>query len=360
MIPQTDVLRQANTVYSKEAASWQKALADIIRDPVELMTLLELNTRQAPASLAASNDFALKVPRAFVNRIEKDRWDDPLLLQVLPQPQELDHQPGFIEDPLEEIADNPVPGLIHKYQGRVLLVVSGGCAINCRYCFRRHFPYQDNNPSSTEWQQTLNYIEADSSIREVILSGGDPLAASNRSLNRLVSAIAEIEHVHTLRIHSRMPIVIPERIDQGCIDWMSNTRLNTVMVVHCNHANEIDSSVAGAMSKLQSAGITLLNQSVLLAGVNDKVSALVDLSEKLFSIGVLPYYLHLLDKVQGAAHFNVTEHQAQSLMADLLSRLPGYLVPRLVSEQPGALSKVPVKPLVRNSPQPEDAESRKQ
>ena len=350
MIPQTEAIRQvdaknANADTCTETQIWQRALANVVKTPQELYTLLELSTDQLPAALAASQDFALRVPRAFVQRMQKNNWDDPLLKQVLPLGRELEFEPGFSSDPLAEADHNPTPGLIHKYQGRVLLIVSGGCAINCRYCFRRHFAYQDNNPSRQQWQKTLDYVRQDDSIHEVILSGGDPLVASDALLSELVQHIAAIDHVKTLRIHTRLPIVIPQRITQQCIEWMQQPRLQTVMVVHCNHANEIDAEVEQALAKLKSAGITLLNQSVLLHGVNNTSSALSQLSQRLFSCGVLPYYLHLLDPVTGAAHFHVEEQHGQTLIQSLQANLPGYLVPKFVKEEPGEPSKTAISSL---------------
>lgn len=343
MIPQTEAIRQAEPTDSDEV-SWQQALANVIRDPEELFDLLELDRSKLPDALRACVDFPLQVPRTFVDRMVKGDWSDPLLQQILPLGQELDIHPGFSNDPLLETSDNPVPGLIHKYQGRVLLIVSGGCAINCRYCFRRHFPYQQNNPSQREWQQALDYIGQDSSIKEVILSGGDPLAANDNMLRDLTTRIADIPHVEILRVHSRMPVVIPQRITSAGMNWLTSTRLTPVMVIHSNHANEIDDNVIKALQALKHAGVTLLNQSVLLAGVNDKPDALLALSKRLFAAGVLPYYLHLLDRVNGAAHFEVTEKCAQALVATLRNQLPGYLVPKLVREQHGEHSKMPISP----------------
>ena len=325
-----------------QSQNWQQALADVIRDPIELFELLKLDKTQLPAALRANQDFALRVPRAFVNRMAKGDWNDPLLQQILPTGQELDHQPGFSSDPLDEANSNPAPGLIHKYHGRVLLIVSGGCAINCRYCFRRHFPYNENNPSRRQWAETLQYIANDSSIHEVIFSGGDPLAASDTLLAELVQQIEQIPHVKTLRVHSRLPVVIPQRITDECLRWLSRSRLQSVMVIHSNHANEIDDEVGQTLLRLRDSGVTLLNQSVLLRGINDDVQSLEALSHQLFRYGVLPYYLHLLDRVNGAAHFEVNEAQATQLLQQLLTKLPGYLVPKLVREQAGERSKTPI------------------
>lgn len=344
MIPRTEPAcqDQAPQIPQQQAESWQQALASVIRDPAELFQLLDLDMDQLPAAIQASLDFPLRVPRGFIRRMAKGDWDDPLLKQVLPSAAELDYNPGYCSDPLQEASSNPLPGLIHKYHGRVLMVISGGCAVNCRYCFRRHFPYSDNNPSGQQWQDTLRYIADDTSISEVIFSGGDPLAASDSRLADLTRQIANIPHVTTLRVHSRLPIVIPQRITTGCLDWLTGSRLRPVLVLHCNHANEINHEVAQALLILRKAGVTLLNQAVLLAGVNDSLQAQVNLSQRLFEQGVLPYYLHVLDKVQGAAHFDIEQSKAQELMKGLLASLPGYLVPKLVREEPAAASKVPI------------------
>jgi len=233
-----------------------------------------------------------------------------------------------------------VPGVLHKYHGRVLLMATGACAVHCRYCFRRHFPYAEANPVVDRWRQALDYIAGDDSIAEVILSGGDPLSMSDRRLADLTRRLDAIPHLRRLRLHTRLPIVLPERVNDELLDWLGATRLKTAVVVHANHANEIDSSVIAALSRLKASGAELLNQSVLLRGVNDSTEALMALSEKLFEAGVLPYYLHLLDKVQGAAHFEVEETAARCLMAELSRQVPGYLVPRLVREIPGAPGKV--------------------
>lgn len=339
MIPRTELIWQNK---SPQNENWQQALKNLIREPEQLLELLELDAKDMPAHLAACLDFPLRVPKDFVSKMRKGDWHDPLLLQVLPQGRELSPQAGYINDPLQENQSNPQPGLIQKYHGRVLLVVSAGCAINCRYCFRRHFPYQDNNPSRQEWQATLQTIANDPSIHEVILSGGDPLIASDKQLKELIDQIAAIPHIKTLRIHSRLPLVIPQRISQPFIEAFTQNRLNHVFVIHCNHANELDEATKNAFQRLKSAGVTLLNQSVLLAGINDNADDLQALSEQLFTQGVLPYYLHMLDKVQGAAHFEVAENTAQQLINSLLTQLPGYLVPKLVREVANELSKVPI------------------
>jgi len=262
---------------------------------------------------------------------------------VLANAAELSSPPGYGADPTGEIGGNiRRAGIIHKYRGRVLLVVSGGCAVNCRYCFRRHFPYADNRNSRAQWQAALEYVASDPSIREVILSGGDPLVADDDYLDELCGRIAAIPHVRRLRVHSRLPIVLPDRVGDGLLRALGRETLQTVMVVHSNHANEIDADVGRALALCREYRVSLLNQSVLLAGVNDSVQALADLSERLFAHGVLPYYLHLLDRVRGAAHFDLPESRAVELHREISARLPGYLVPRLVREEAGAAAKTQV------------------
>ncbi|MGQ9425732.1 EF-P beta-lysylation protein EpmB [Gilvimarinus sp. F26214L] len=333
------------TVLTWQGQTWQEQMTDLIRDPQELCHILELDFdrfRDRHLQAAAQKSFPLRVPRAFAARMRKGDPQDPLLLQVLPQGREVLEQAGFSADPVAEKDAGPAPGIIQKYRGRVLLLVSSACAIHCRYCFRRHFPYQDHRQSRGEWDAALEAIAADSSIREVIFSGGDPLSAPDRQLQWFASRIADIPHVDTLRIHTRLPVVIPERVDKACLEWLDQDRLNVVMVLHSNHAREIDGTVAEAIGKMRHLGITLLNQAVLLRGINDSVEDLADLSEKLFSHGVLPYYLHLLDKVEGAEHFDMPESRAIALHQALRDRLPGYLVPRLAREVPGAGAKVVV------------------
>lgn len=323
-----------------QISSWQSALADVITDPAELFATLKLDPTLLEQAYKANQLFSLRVPRSFVARMKPGDFSDPLLQQVLPVAAELQQIAGFSIDPLNEQAANVLPGLLHKFNGRVLLVVSGGCAVHCRYCFRRHFPYEANNPGSKGWQPALDYISNDPTITEVIYSGGDPLLLKDNQLAELTEKIAAIPHVQRLRIHTRLPIVIPERVTSELIALLVATRLQAVVVVHCNHANEVDDDVDVAMAKLREHNITLLNQAVLLKGINDSVEALVDLSEALFRAGVLPYYLHLLDKVQGAAHFDVPQSQARKLLEQVSHRLPGYLVPRLAREEAGMPAKV--------------------
>jgi EF-P beta-lysylation protein EpmB len=319
---------------------WQSQLRDVITSADELLALLDLTPENIACSHEASKDFPLKVPHAFARRMCPGDPRDPLLLQVIASPQELDTTPGYSTDPLAEQGQaNPRRGIIHKYHGRALLLATGACAVHCRYCFRRHFPYAENRNSRFEWRDTLSYIAADPDISELILSGGDPLVLTDEHLKELVTEIATIPSVKRLRIHSRLPIVIPDRITLELLRLFGETHLEVILVIHANHGNEIDGAVKDAMQALKSAGVTLLNQSVLLRNINDNTDALVALSEKLFDAGVLPYYLHLLDPVQGAAHFDVPEDYAKELLREASARLSGYLVPRLVREVPEALSK---------------------
>jgi len=323
-----------------ETKDWQGILSDSITDIDDLFNLLEIDNSLNIYDKKATSQFSFRVPRGFIERMEKGNPHDPLLLQVLPQSRELENYPGFTKNPLQEDQYNPIPGLLHKYHGRVLLTVAGSCAINCRYCFRRHFPYVDNNPSQSGWDKAMEYIKNDTSITEVILSGGDPLIANDNYLEMLIDKIAAIPHVKTLRVHTRLPIVIPERITQKFIHLLTKTHLKPVMVLHVNHANELDQNVQHSMFHLRNAGVILLNQSALLKDINDSIESLIALSNALFDIGILPYYLNLLDKVEGAGHFDVSETDAKVLLQGMLENLPGYLVPKLVKDIPGKKNKI--------------------
>lgn len=321
-------------------ARWQRELAAAIRTPEALCAALDLDPAIAAAARAASGSFPLLVPRGFLARMQKGDPRDPLLLQVLPQSREQETVAGFSADPLDEAAAVAAPGLVHKYAGRALLLLTGGCAINCRYCFRREFPYAESGATSAGTEAGLAAIAADPSLHEVILSGGDPLLVADDRLQGIVERLAMISHVRRLRIHSRLPIVLPERVTDDLVNLLAASRLTTTVVVHANHAHELDATVAEALGRLRQAGAILLNQAVLLAGVNDSVAALTALSERLLDFGVVPYYLHLLDRVRGTAHFEVDEETARRLHEALRGRLPGYAVPRLAREVPGAPAKL--------------------
>lgn len=345
MIPRTASSCQSNDQQASQvdcpSSAWQKALANAIREPLELLDYLELPRSLLEPGVAASQSFSLRVPREYCQRIEKGNPEDPLLLQVLPAAAELIESSQYSRDPVGDLAAIEVPGLLHKYRGRALLITTPACAVHCRYCFRRHFPYQENRVEQN-WQQAMEYIGADENINEVILSGGDPLSMTESRLSALTEQLRQIPHIKTLRIHTRLPIVLPERINAEFLSWLNSLPWKVVIVLHCNHANEIDESVKLAIAKLQQPNITLLNQSVLLARVNDNADILTRLSQSLFECGVLPYYLHMLDKVQGAQHFHVSTQSATKLLEQVRDRLPGYLVPKLVIEEAGELSKTPV------------------
>jgi EF-P beta-lysylation protein EpmB len=327
--------------------TWQRELSRAITKPEELLAELQLDPALLRGARAGSEAFALRVTRSFLARMRRGDATDPLLRQVLPLDAELHDTADYVSDPLQEREYTLASNLLKKYSGRALLITTQACAIHCRYCFRREFPYaeQQEETGAARWSAALTAIAADNSIEEVILSGGDPLSLSDARLQSLTDAIQSIDHVRRLRIHTRQPIVLPSRVDDGLIAWLRGLRLPTVMVVHSNHANEIDNDVRAALARLRGAGLTLLNQSVLLRGVNDDADTLADLSRTLFDAGVTPYYLHLPDRVRGTAHFDLPEAEAQRLVAALTGRLSGYLVPRLVREVPGAASKIPSAPL---------------
>ncbi len=321
---------------------WQQALREAVRDPRELLDLLGLDRLAPRLSDEAMVQFPLRVPRGFVARMRRGDPRDPLLRQVLPLDDEMRPMPGFGLDAVGDGAAKTAPGVIQKYRGRALLVATGSCAIHCRYCFRRHFPYAEETAARDGWREAVDLIRQDASIEEVLLSGGDPLSLSNGKLAELTGALADIPHLRRLRIHSRLPIVVPERVDDGLMGWLSTLPWPVTLVVHANHANEFDGTVDAALGRLRAAGVHLLNQAVLLRGVNDSVDALAALSERGFAAGVLPYYLHQLDRVAGVAHFEVDDAHARALHAGVAARLSGYLVPRLVREIPGDTGKRPL------------------
>ncbi len=322
--------------------SWQSELENIITSPQQLFKLLELDECLIPQLIGAHEQFQLRVTAPYLKRIKKGCIEDPLLKQILPSGLEIEKVDGFVSDPLQEDQSNPCKGLLHKYKSRVLFIVATQCAINCRYCFRRHFPYTENNASRSEWRESIEYIEDDKNVNEVIFSGGDPLVVGDRQLSWLMRELETVSHLKRLRIHTRLPIVLPNRICDELLSWLANSRLKPIVVIHCNHPQEIDEAVKGALERLRCAGVTVLNQAVLLKGINDSARTLVELSEKLFEAGVMPYYLYMLDAVAGAAHFDIDETMALRLHRQLHAELPGYLVPKLMREIPGEDSKTPV------------------
>ena len=318
---------------------WQALLTTSFSRPAELLAYLQLPPDLPSLKLAQIRDFPLKVPRGFAARMEKGNPEDPLFKQIWPSPDEEVESPEYAVDAVGDLKKLKAGGLIHKYHGRALVITTGACAINCRYCFRRHFPYGETRASRNHWKSLLEELRADPTIEEVILSGGDPLSLADDKLAELAEGLDDIPHLKRLRLHTRQPIVLPERVDDELLEWLTGTRLQTVMVLHVNHANELDADVALAMARLKLAGVPLLNQSVLLKGINDTLDAQKALSERLFEFGVLPYYLHQLDRVQGAAHYEVDDAEGKALLRQLTGHLPGYLVPRLVREVAGRPSK---------------------
>lgn len=330
MIPQTDLGWQEE--------SWQSAIKNTVTDPLELCQLLDLKPDQLNLSPEAATQFPLKVPRSFVARMRSGDPKDPLLLQVLNQQPEMIEVPGFVPDPLEEELANPLSGLIHKYKNRALLTVSGACAVHCRYCFRRHFDYENNNPGTEGWLPVLRYLQEHPEIDEIIFSGGDPLSAPDRLLSKLVQQLSKIKSLEYLRVHTRFPVVIPQRITDECLEWLTLFH-NPILVLHINHANEINTKFGEACQKLTNAGVRLFNQSVLLRDVNDNLEAQLGLNRSCFNLGIKPYYLHLLDPVSGAAHFDVPEERALALYEQMRASLSGYMLPILAREKPGDIGK---------------------
>jgi L-lysine 2,3-aminomutase len=321
-------------------APWQAELRDAIRDPRELCEALDLPVKLALRAAAAPGEFACLVPRSYLTRLERGNPSDPLLLQVLPTAAEAALVEGFSTDPVGETAATLTPGLLQKYPGRALLIVTSACPVHCRYCFRRHFPYGDHAHRDAVWGPALAALRDDQSLEEVILSGGDPLMASDRLLAKLVDKLAAIPHLTRLRVHTRMPVMIPSRVTDELIEWLTGSRLTPILVLHANHARELDEAVASSVELLRRAGVMLLNQAVLLRGVNDSVDVQCDLSRRLIAMGVTPYYLHQLDRVRGAAHFEVPVTRGREIIAQMRLRLPGYAVPQYVQEVPGELHKV--------------------
>jgi EF-P beta-lysylation protein EpmB len=323
-------------------SDWRRSLSDAVRDPGELLELLELPGSFLPAARAAAEQFPLVAPRSYVRRMRVGDVDDPLLKQVLPLAAELVDDAGLALDPVGDAEARIAPGLLQKYEGRALLITTGACAVHCRYCFRRHYPYGDEPRRLEDWQPAIDALAADESIHEAILSGGDPLVLSDARLAALVERLESISHLKRLRIHTRLPIVLPDRVTPSLIDLLRDSRLQPVMVVHANHAQEIQDDCVEALRALVRSGIPTLNQAVLLRGVNDSIEALSGLSESLGDLGVIPYYLHQLDRVAGAGHFEVSESRGLELIEELTAKLPGYLVPRYVREVARERSKTAV------------------
>ena len=323
-------------------SDWHRSLANAIRNPDELIDLLELSDEWKEPARMASELFPLLVPHSFLKRMQPGNPRDPLLLQVLPLGVEQAVTPGFVDDAVLDHESRRAPGLLQKYSGRVLMMAAGACAVHCRYCFRRHFPYGDEPRRLQDWTPAFDEIRRDESLREVILSGGDPLMLTDSRLEVLCGTLAEIPHLRRLRVHTRLPIVLPNRVTPRLIRLLTTSPLTPIVVVHANHPNEIVGDCSESLRSLVRAGMTVLNQSVLLRGINDNADALAELSERLVDVGVVPYYLHQLDRVSGAAHFEVPEETGRALIEQLRSRLPGYAVPQYVREVAGEPFKKPL------------------
>ena len=325
-----------------QTPEWQRLLASAFNDLPSLLDYLDLDAAHWPDAQPAIGTFNLRVPRGFADLMRRGDPQDPLLRQVLPLAKEMDAQVGFSSDPVGDSEAQANPGLLHKYRGRVLIVATGACAVHCRYCFRRYYPYGEGSATPRQWVEILDYLRAHPEVEEVILSGGDPLMLSDEKLGHWLAQFERLPQLKRLRIHTRLPVVLSQRVTPALLQYLSQGRFEPVIVIHANHANELSPQVAKSLGRLKTAGTTLLNQSVLLRGVNDDIETLTTLSERLFQIGVLPYYLHLLDRVAGSAHFEVEERDAHNLQRQLLARLPGYLVPRMVREIAGEYAKTPV------------------
>ncbi len=341
MIAVTPLTRQPTAASSpRPLASWQADFAAAVTDPAELASLLGLPESWIGPAREAARMFPMRVPRSFVARMRRGDPTDPLLRQVLPVAEELEHTAGRSSDPLQEADARRAPGLLHKYRGRALLIATGACAMHCRYCFRREFPYEDQQSDTGRWHDALAALAADPSIEELILSGGDPLSLGDARLQSLSRALADIPQLRSLRLHTRNAVVLPSRVDDGLVEWIKGLPWRVTVVLHVNHAQELEGDAVEAIARLRSTGALLLNQSVLLRGVNDDAATLVALSKRLHELGVLPYYLHLTDAVNGTAHFDVDELRGRAIVDALARALPGYLVPRLVREVPGEEAKV--------------------
>lgn len=328
----------ARTASTPKRSGWRAQLKDAARNPATLLARLGLEPGDEPAV----SRFPMLVPQPFIDRMQPGDRGDPLLLQVLPDRGENESVSGYSDDPVGDRASSAGRGVLHKYRGRVLLVATGACAVHCRYCFRQAFPYASEHAGNSHWRPALDYIAGDESIEEVILSGGDPLMLPTQRLRELTTQLSQIPHVRRLRIHTRLPVILPDRVTRDLLDWIGSLPWPTVMVIHANHANEFDETVDEGLCAIRGCGVHLLNQAVLLAGINDSAPALCELMRRSFAAGALPYYLHLLDPVSGAQRFESDCSRAISMMETLRRELSGYLVPRLVREVAGEPYKLPV------------------
>ena len=334
-------------ISGNDSRSWQRQLAEAIRSPSELLAALKINSADAADvchnESTSGRSFPTLVPLSFLQRMEPGNPRDPLLLQVLATASEDQTVAGFIADPVGDGASRTVPGLLQKYVGRALLIATGACAVHCRYCFRREYPYHEEPRRSEDWKPAMEAIATDPTITEVILSGGDPLMLNDDQLRVLCEQIDAVPHVERIRIHSRLPIVLPDRVNSEFLSLLTSLRSQAVVVVHANHGNEIVNDCRDALRSMVGTGIPVLNQAVLLRDINDSVDAMESLCRRLVNIGVMPYYLHQLDRVQGAAHFEVAREIGLKLIQELSARLPGYAVPKFVEEVAGEPNKTSIR-----------------
>jgi EF-P beta-lysylation protein EpmB len=316
---------------------WQKDMQKAFRRLDALLDYVHLDANNAPFPLALDPTFPILVTTSFADSMKKGDWLDPLLLQILPLGSEENPSLGFQNDAVGDLPAQIIPGLLHKYASRALLMVSPNCAIHCRYCFRREFPYADLPHGQQAWEPAWEYLKTAQGIDEIVFSGGDPLFLDNRRLQSLLQAATALPNIHTIRFHTRLPIVLPSRMDARLLELFKITaaKKTLVIVIHANHSHELGELAAGALSLLRASGAMLLNQTVLLKDVNDNADTLVKLSQRLIHLGVLPYYLHQLDRVTGTAHFEVAESLGLELMEEMRRRLPGYAIPKYVREVAG-------------------------
>jgi len=335
-------LLSAETFEQSLRGDWHRSLAAAVRDPDELLELLRLPDEYREPARRAAKQFPLLVPRSYLSRIEPGNPRDPLLLQILPLGAEQVSVAGFEHDPVGDASARRAPGLLCKYTGRALMIATSACAVHCRYCFRRHYPYGEEPRRIEDWEPALAALSADTTLLEVILSGGDPLMLTDDRLSALIDRLEDVSHLRRLRIHTRLPIVLPNRVTASLTERLACSRLTSIVVVHANHPREIAGDCTAALRSLVQSGTAVFNQSVLLRGINDTVDVLEELSERLIALGVMPYYLHQLDRVSGAAHFEVPETKGRQLVEELRKRLPGYAVPRYVREFSGQEHKIPL------------------
>ncbi len=338
----TDPVAVLNRLRPPESATWHDSLSAAIRDAEVLLRRLELPTTLLESARNAATQFSVMVPESYLKRMQPGDPRDPLLLQVLPRGDELHEVPGFVDDAVDDLGARTAPGLLQKYHGRALMIITGACAVHCRYCFRRHYPYSDEPKTLEQWVPALQAIAADETIHEVLLSGGDPLMLTDHRLQELFQKLSVIPHLRRLRIHSRLPIVLPDRVTDRLVTILTSTRLTPLMVVHANHPRELTGDCAESVRKLVRSGITTLNQAVLLRGINDTAEVQLELCERLVDLGVVPYYLNQLDRVRGTAHFEVDDATGLKIIAELRQRLPGYAVPQFVRDQQGWSHKRPL------------------